>query len=292
MTKILVPVAIAFVVGFFSHNFFIPNRAPEETPIDAKCEDLAQAKSNLVALSQSEYLEYTKIKDLKEKYEKADELLGKVMLLFLADVGFKTLKTEPLDYSISTPKTETTPSPEPPAEASPQEIVGLKTPANIPGRGAQIRNVNDEKRTQAILTNSIIEDPKVSLAQGSSLNRRQIRLLEGRYLGSVKLFDRKRGDLSVVWELTPDPTKNRLTGTFSLSIHGTDVNSDSNSSGTIDTIASLAEDRDGFLVRACGTRCYLQLYYNSRSDQFYGNYYEVSEKTGKSMRAGTVELRK
>ena len=40
-----------------------------------KCTDLVDAKTNLISLSQNEYLEYTKIKDLKLKYEKADELL-------------------------------------------------------------------------------------------------------------------------------------------------------------------------------------------------------------------------
>lgn len=53
------------------------------------------------------------------------------------------------------------------------------------------------------------------------------------------------------------------------------LNKLSYSKGDIDNIVSFAEDRDGFLVNGCGDRCYLQLYYNSRADQFYGNYYEI-----------------
>ena len=50
-------------------------------------------------LSQKEILEYTKLKDAKKKYEKADEILGKVILLFLANVQMR-LKPEVEDYFV------------------------------------------------------------------------------------------------------------------------------------------------------------------------------------------------
>ncbi|KYG64019.1 hypothetical protein AZI86_14525 [Bdellovibrio bacteriovorus] len=292
MTKILVPITIAFVVGFLSHRFLTGPQVVSIPTVDAKCEDLSRAKSNLVALSQSEYLEYTKIKDLKEKYEKADELLGKVMLLFLADVGFKTIKSAAPELATSASPSPATTPPSVSTEKLVPEPAPSKPPINRAGRGGRIHYLNDERSIQEVLANTIIEDPKVSLAQGSALTRRQIRLLAGRYTGAVKFLDRKRGDLSVVWELSPDYSKRDFSGTFFLSIHGPGVNSDSRGRGNIDNIATLADDKEGFLVSACGDRCYLQLYYNSPSDQFYGNYYETAEGTKKSVRSGTVELRK
>ncbi len=40
-------------------------------------------------LTDSEISDYYKLKDQKEKYEKANEILSKIVLLFLADLGVK-----------------------------------------------------------------------------------------------------------------------------------------------------------------------------------------------------------
>lgn len=183
MTKIIIPLSIAFAAGFFANHILGPTSISQEPPIvDAKCEDLSHAKSDLISLSQREYLEYAQIKDLKQKYEKADELLGKVMLLFLADVGFKAVKTAPPEYSASAEL--------PPSQApTPRTIENLanENPVPLPvpqgaetlaGRSDLIRTLSNERRIQDVLSNSIIDDPKVKAAQGGTPSRRQIRLLE------------------------------------------------------------------------------------------------------------------
>lgn len=94
MTKILICVVLAFSVGFISSRY-ISNSKTKTSEADSsaeQCLNLTDAKANLISISQKEYQEYTQIKDLKQKYEKADELLGKIMLLFLADVGFRLQK--------------------------------------------------------------------------------------------------------------------------------------------------------------------------------------------------------
>lgn len=299
MNKILTSVLVAFALGFFS-NRLVSNRAAIEQkkalPAD-KCTELADAKTNLISLSQNEYLEYTQIKDLKQKYEKADELLGKVMLLFLADVGFRVHKNAPLESVVT--KAEALP-PQVPAESIVKSaelikpsLVESKNPSVLAGRSSLIKNLGAEKQILQVLDEAIIENPKIAAAQGGSPSPKQAKLLEGRYIGTVKFLDSKRENLSVIWDLTPDYSKNTLHGTFNLSIHGPGQNSESNGRGDIDNIVSLAEDRDGFLVNGCGDRCYLQLYYNSRADQFYGNYYEIIKGSqSKSARLGVVELRK
>lgn len=119
----------------------------------------------------------------------------------------------------------------------------------------------------------------------------QRRLLEGKYFGAVKFLDPKREGARVIWDLTPDYAKPELAGTFKLNIQGPGVDSEGVSRGTLDSIVSLAEDKDGFLITACGGNCYLQLYYNRPADQFFGNYYESKDSKNFS-RTGYVELKK
>jgi len=300
LNKILLSALISFAIGFFT-NRLISTRAvlDEDKALSLKrCDELADAKANLTSISKNEYLEYTKIKDLKQKYEKADELLGKIMLLFLADVGFRVHKSTPLEAVVI--KAEALPSQVPPESINKPNTETVKPSRLEPkadsvlvGRSALIRNLGTEKQILHVLDEAIIENPKIEVAQGESLNLKQARLLEGRYTGTVKFLDGKREKLSVIWDLAPDYSKNNLSGTFNLSIHGPGQNSESNGRGDIDNIVSLAGDRDGFLVSGCGDRCYLQLYYNSRADQFYGNYYEILKGSqSKSARLGVVELRK
>jgi hypothetical protein len=49
-------------------------------------------RSNFKNLTNAELEDYLKLKDQREKYEKADELLSKMMLLFLADLGLHSKK--------------------------------------------------------------------------------------------------------------------------------------------------------------------------------------------------------
>lgn len=293
MRKILISILIAFGLGFASSRLF-SNKVvinPDQNLATAKCDDLTSAKTDLISLSKKDYIEYTQIKDLKKKYEKADELLGKVMLLFLADVGFRAQKTVPFESLV--PTAEVKPLPIAAESNTPVASPEKKPATNLAGRSSTIKNLGTEKQIQDALDRAIIEDPKLEVAKGGAIIRRQARRLEGRYTGLIKFLDGKRENLSVVWDLIPDYSKSGFSGVFNLGIHGPSQNSESNGRGDIDNIVSLAEDQNGFLVSACGDRCYLQLYYNSRSDQFYGNYYEVIKGAqSKSARLGIVELRK
>jgi hypothetical protein len=67
---------------------------PIKTQKDKQLDSLSEGFYNL---SQTEFNEYIKLKDESKKAEKAEEILGKVMLLFLANVQMK-MTTEVKDY--------------------------------------------------------------------------------------------------------------------------------------------------------------------------------------------------
>jgi hypothetical protein len=64
-----------------------PHPAPLPEPsLDAGHE---AAKTRLRELTEREFAEYLELKGLRERYEKADELLGKVLLVLIADLGLR-----------------------------------------------------------------------------------------------------------------------------------------------------------------------------------------------------------
>ena len=298
MNKILISTLIAFALGFISSQFV--SRSAQTTEVKdssaEQCTELSAAKSDLISISQNEYLEYTQIKDMKQKYEKADEILGKVMLLFLADIGFRLQKNtveDPIAVSVSaTVQTTSMNTP-----ALPETYNSSQNDSDLMSKSAAIKKMKSEKQIIGALDQSIIDNPKIENAKGNVLSQNQIRRFEGRYNGTIKFSDRKRENLrenlNVTWDLNIDYSKSELSGSFHLNIEGPSKNSKSNDSGYIDRIVSLSGDQEGFLVSACGDECYMQLYYNSSADQFYGNYYELLKGSkSKFQRLGIVELRK
>lgn len=217
------------------------------------------------------------------------------MLLFLADVGFKIHNEVPTEPSLN--KTDGPPSQSPPIaeiKAHSNIVEQPQGATSLAGRSALLKTLNTEKQIQDVLDGAIIENPKMEIAKGGIPTQKQAKILEGKYLGYVRFLDDKRENLSVIWDLQPDYSKSRLSGMFHLSIHGPGQDSESNGRGDIDSIVSLAADKDGFLVNACGDRCYLQLYYNSSADEFFGNYYEMPKGSlsSKPARLGIIALKK
>ena len=302
MAKILAAVVISFFVGVLANHFYTSSTS--KTNADsaaAECKNLSTAKSDLINISQNEYLEYTKIKDLKQKYEKADELLGKVMLLFLADVGFRVQKEPVIETNTEQPITASNsqvagggePQSLPISKQNSNETVAAVQQANInsglDGKSALIGNLKSGAEIRSALDKAIIENPKVETAKGSILSQRQAAPLEGNFRGVIRFIDTQRENLNVTWELTPERGANPPSSNFHLSIAGPSKSSETNGHGQIGNVSSLAEDPHAFLVNACGDECYLQLYFNAPSNTFYGNYYELN-KAKKFDRVGLVEL--
>ncbi len=300
MTKILISTTLAFLFGFLANQLVFKPKAIDASRklTDNECSNLSEAKSNLITISQNEYIEYTQIKDLKLKYEKADEILGKVMLLFLADIGFRMQKQPQIETSqevVSAPDSQSSEinanekksQPETRLDAIPENRAGLA------GKSSVIKALSTEKQIRDALDEAIIENPKLAMEKGGIPTQLQIRTIEGRYSGVVRFFDTKKENLTVTWDFTPDYNSSGFAGNFALNIQGPSINSKSSRNGDIDEVVSLAEDKGGFLVNGCGDECFLQLYYNAPSDQFYGNFYEIlkGSKT-KSQRTGSVELKK
>ncbi len=120
--KLFTLLSVLISVGFFSfkasQNYETPRNNTEET-----------IKNELIELTQKDFLEYQNLKSLEDRYQKADEILGKIVTLFLADLGLK-LGYKPTQASllntacaISNPSPASTPPPpEPSLQAATPEV--------------------------------------------------------------------------------------------------------------------------------------------------------------------------
>jgi hypothetical protein len=93
--KIIIPFISLFIGLVVGAKFFSTTETIKEVQIKPEIKIEKNKKSFITAatnISNVDLLEYTKLKTMKEKYEKADEILGKIMLLFLANIQLEMNK--------------------------------------------------------------------------------------------------------------------------------------------------------------------------------------------------------
>lgn len=296
-TLILIALLASFAAGFATHHLIGPSPQLQQENVSSieQCQQLDQAKTNLMQISQNEYLQYTQIKDLKEKYEKADELLGKVMLLFLADVGFRMQKSEPPVEAacVPAPNVMATTSTDKFSQNSNLSVNSPSTTLSnselLRNKSAVVRNLNSKEKIQQFLSDNLIDNPKKEFADFNALTQQQILLLEGVYSGAINFFDTKRPPHTIFWNLFPEKAGE---GRYELRIEGDGSNNVTSGKGQFKNISTLSSDRDAFIIEACGDSCYMQLYYNAPFNQFFGSYYEKKGNDRKFARTGLITLRK
>ncbi len=92
MKKVSFLHAIIFlVIGAFLGNFIYPRLSNKAHQPEIPTED--NWKDKLQALTDGDIADFYRLKTLEERYKKADEILGKITTVFLADLGIRASKT-------------------------------------------------------------------------------------------------------------------------------------------------------------------------------------------------------
>jgi len=77
--------------GAYGFHWMVEPKLAVQAPANIECSNsdprLEDAKRKFEALAQVDYEDYLKLKTDAEKYKKADEILGKIMAVFIADLG-------------------------------------------------------------------------------------------------------------------------------------------------------------------------------------------------------------
>ncbi|MCB0385261.1 MAG: hypothetical protein KDD43_07695 [Bdellovibrionales bacterium] len=269
-----------------------------------KLEDL---KAKFVRLSEEDYAEYLQIKDERAKYQKADEILGKIILLFLADLGVRVSKDQ-LSFARQSTSEQLRPTEAPRVDDSigggeQLKKSGLSIETAEIGGGkhlAEKSNTASEKDLDEIYSDKEVEDflNKVTvnnlfdqLRQARSLNRQQLRSLRGTFVGQVHFDDvsKQRWDVKLIFQGREQDGELTGKAKVELSKDGKPFSTSRSSGNLGKNFSSLPGTSRGILVEANGGEGYFQLYAPQRLNSLVGLYYH-REKVGEFKRTGVVTL--
>lgn len=302
-TKAILAVLVLFGVAFGSYK-----AGQKSIPQNSNLEEVKnKISTDLVALTQKDFEEYQTLKSLEERYQKADEILGKIVTVFLADLGvklaFKATSADTLEGScnISTSPTVATaqassPLPSEPTPASAPPIAPAKQVNEWIVHEKSLLEVRDERQAFEDLKKMEIKDLFSSLRQSSAVSTKNSEFILGVYSGEITFFDRKKhkSDWLMSWDVRlRNPNKEDA---FALIIltnkdNGKVISRSQTSSGPLRDYVTVPGSK-ALIVNIRADAAYIQIYpLNGNTQIWVGNVYEQT-KLGEYAMVGQVRLTK
>lgn len=301
-----VPVLVSSLI-FLSLGYYLGSRSQKSTsPAVQTVQQVDLIKEKFQRLTDQEIQEYYLLKDEQEKYRKADEILGKIVLLLLQDLGVRVsqnTQTAALDQSkqsdqILNPATQNQPEaftipPDAAKEiAKPNEVV----PAN-PWvlNEKKLSEVSSSTEVAEYLQQVKIENFEESLKQSKSFTNSNQNLsdLTGRYKGAAQVVNRGK---NAVWEIELNLEANmrgqvlRGLSHILISENGKTF-SNSKDRGEVMNFREFSGGSQATLIRASPSINF-QTYYIKSREVMVGNIYQLNKTTIQYEYIGTFELRR
>lgn len=254
----------------------------ETIPIKSnKDKQLDSLSEGFYNLSQIEFDEYIKLKDESKKAQKAEEILGKVMLLFLANVQMR-IKPEVKEY-FKNPKKDKNDKPLSKKITTKETKVYLNNGSKDKDFKLSDRfkvEADDFEGIQKQLPFEII-NPYVFYKKSKPINDiDELRKFNGRFSGSL-LFVRgsKKGQVhSVDLNVNFNDNGNKISGTYESKIsYKGDLYSHNRGRGSNGKIRKSAK---GLYLIEMSPNSFLHMRYISEQDHFVGKFYDDDEFVG------------
>ncbi len=295
MIRIIFGFILSFSAGVLIGHFFPTKSSEQASPEIQKYNVL---KTKFEKLSQVDLEEYVQLKNQKEKYEKADEIFGKILTIFLYDLGIRASHSQlkALEESSKTPvaKPEEPSIPVVVRSRNDQQhtVITSERNKNWITAGRQARELYSENEIEDFLKKTEISDFFSELKSARSLTQEQIQTLNGTYLGEIVFDDKSKTNWHVEMSLNGQVVNGELTGRslIVLSENGKAF-STSRHRKRPENFQGFANDENAFLINVYGDKGYLQLYNMERMNMLSGLFY-LSTGVGQFSKAGTVTLRK
>lgn len=297
---------LAFIAGALISGiavWSIKRTAPEKENYK---ERFLQLQSKFDRLAEADFQEYLSLKEQKARYEKADEILGKILLIMLNDLGLRRSEAQQKELA-GRVQGKTPPSASeqavPPSSAgaasAPAEKKDAVLTARSNGEGAsdlkkeiaKVDEVDSENEAKELLEKLKSKDIIKDLQGGSILDPRRLDLLNGFFEGDAVFDDPlKNKPWHVVMEFTARMEHGKYVGhqDIKLSRDGKQF-SHGRGDPNNDEFLVIPDDNSGIFISTYGGDAYFQLYYFPRLDGFYGLTY-LKKGVGKFEKAGIVRL--
>lgn len=257
-------------------------------------------KAKLQELTDSDIAEYYRLRTLEERYKKADEILAKIMQIFLVDLGLRSTKVDAAKAQ-QVPVAAADKKVDPPA-SSVQKIEPTPTTVTVakPARAwlaaeSNLRTVRTDREIVEFLEKAKIGnfDDEIKSGQTYANANNDIEFLNGRFTGIADVMVGERAtnwgvDLRISMHIDNGVAKGSTR--FRLMERGK-VFSNSRGDGDIRDLREFASGSTAVLLRASpGT--YFQLYALNDRTTLVGNVYRRPSDELPFTYIGTVRLRK
>lgn len=287
MFKFILVALVFFSLGLFVRPLFFEKPTAVILPSVSEA-----ARMQLQNLTDQDIADYYRLKSLEEKYKKADEILAKIVMIFLHDLSLRVS-----DSTLTAMK-----SGQVPTTAAPQEIG--TTPAPIQPQDPQPKwfaseRARDDVRTQtqaaSFLDSVKIQnfDEALKSTTGFKNTYKQLADIKGSFEGTADVvLSGKPHTWTVEVVLNGRMQDSKLNGRsqVKLSENGK-VFSNSSDKGEVRSLREFTEGSEALLMRTSPTM-YFQLYYLKYSDSFIGNIYRAESESMTHQFIGTIQLRR
>lgn len=311
---IYLPLALSIVVGIIA--FKVGQQYPSKTTPNSAAQ--METRQELLDLTAKDFEDYKNLKTLEERYDKADEILGKIVTVFLAELGtriaFKATPPSALESQCnSLPQLadanqnpslnqSAAPDPQPSEVSAPTQTPNTNasarsTPeqlANWKRAEAALLNLEDEAQAMAALKQLEYEDLYSSLRYTTPISKEAHVPIRGQLDGEIIFFDRtkQKSDWIISWTLNVDDHKRDAADSLiilSTKDDGKVFSRSNTSSGALGDVLRTPESK-GLIINLRPDGTYMQIYpLKGNSRLWVGNVYEEI-KRGQFKRTGTVRL--
>ncbi|MGZ5279542.1 MAG: hypothetical protein ACXWC9_06350, partial [Pseudobdellovibrionaceae bacterium] len=244
-------------------------------------------KKELGGISPEEIRQYLKTQDADQKLRKADEILGKIMQLLVAQVGYR-LQKEDLDQFGKMPeRVDNQPPPAPVAKVpAPVEAPTAEARTSGPRLTVQINGAQNETQVQRVLS-GLGTNFTQRLQQASVLNDEQVQNLNGSFEGSI-VYDKDQKVQRAVMTFAAELVDGKLNGSWSMEVFKLPGKSSGRSSGRGNLTKDFSGNANEIFIEQGSA--YFQLVYFPRLDQWIGNFLENDK--GRYNKVGTAIFRR
>lgn len=287
--KITLLIIAALTLGWLGGRYSSPSpsieeeieiiESPSQPIIDSSFEKLKILQEKLLAIEKIDLVEYRDLQDKREQYLKANEILGKVMLILLADLGLH-LKSK--DWQKLTAAEEPQEFPKPPQERM-RESAPQKSRPNEgrygydfpdPNKEAQ-KEKKEDKPTQIMTKKGKLTNPTSFYRKSRPFQKTNplFQKLQGSYWGDM--IHLKEDIIEVVeFKVSYDYNGKEYEGNSTIIVYDSNGNQRgrSRSNGKNNNFQSNPADPEGIVIETSPTG-FIHLRYNKRKNRFKGFYY-------------------
>ncbi len=296
--KVLVSSVTLVLLGIFADHFLVSKFESEK--VAAKVEsntctppaddDLKSLRTRLAGISEKELHDYLATNSAEDKLRKADEILAKVMQIFVADIGYKISAQEmsklgqPSVPSTTNQAVDTQPTPKP------LETASTPTKATVAFHKPRLtvsQILNDAQEKEFLKT--IAENEfSSSLKASKTLTKQMAQQLNGRFAGFINFSkDQKQWKAEMTFE--GEVQSGKLQGSHDILLSDAATGKSlSHSRGRGELDRSYSSNEGAYIIEVGGD--YLELYYFPALEQLSGYFLEIQK--GEYKRVGTVVMQR